>query len=139
MKIFNILILFITFHFSAMAETGFVVKIFPDKLTFPLNCETRADHKVKELSILYICKNSNNKNYFMNFRLNNIDIAANPIVTEIKESKFKSYTVYDVTDKDPNNGNPRHHVSFCTKEVCLDLVGDYEQSIKESITAQLRE
>jgi hypothetical protein len=138
MKIFSVIILFFTFHSFAMAEKGFVVKIFPDKLTFPIDCETRADFQADELSILYICKNSANQNYFFNFRPNNIDIAANPIIIDIKESKFKSYTIYEVTDKDPNNGKQRQYISYCTKEACLDLVGDYEQSIKDSIISQLR-
>ncbi|MEH6711530.1 hypothetical protein [Paraglaciecola polaris] len=138
MKTLIITLLLLSFHSYAMAEKGFVVKIFPDKLTFPIDCETRADFQAKELSILYICQNSTNQNYFFNFRPNNIDIAANPIIVEIKESKFKSYTIYEVTDKDPDNGKQRQSISYCTKEACLDLVGDYEQSIKDSITSQLR-
>jgi hypothetical protein len=138
MKTLVVTLLLLSFHSYAMAEKGFVVKIFPDKLTFPIDCETRADFQAEELSILYICKNSINQNYFFNFRPNNIDIAANPIIVEIKESKFKSYTIYEITDKDPDNGKQRQHISYCTKEACLDLVGDYEQSIKDSITSQLR-
>jgi hypothetical protein len=138
MKTLVVTLLLLSFHSYAMAEKGFVVKIFPDKLTFPIDCETRADFQAEELSILYICKNSINQNYFFNFRPNNIDIAANPIIVEIKESKFKSYTIYEITDKDPDNGKQRQHISYCTKEACLDLVGDYGQSIKDSITSQLR-
>ncbi len=138
MKTLVVTLLLLSFHSYAMAEKGFVVKIFPDKLTFPIDCETRADFQAEELSILYICKNSINQNYFFNFRPNNIDIAANPIIVEIKESKFKSYTIYEITDKDPDNGKQRQYISYCTKETCLDLVGDYGQSIKDSITSQLR-
>ncbi len=78
MKTLVVTLLLLSFHSYAMAEKGFVVKIFPDKLTFPIDCETRADFQAEELSILYICKNSINQNYFFNFRPNNIDIAACP-------------------------------------------------------------
>ncbi|GAW98004.1 MULTISPECIES: hypothetical protein [Colwellia] len=41
MKTVSIILLFFTFHFSAMAEKGFVVNILPDKLTLPIDCEAQ--------------------------------------------------------------------------------------------------
>jgi len=137
MKIFGIILLLFTFHSSAKAEKGVVVKIFPDKLIFPIDCETWANPQAEEFSILLTCKNSANKKYFFNLRLNNMDFAAEPTVIDVNESKFKSYTLYELTDKDPN-GNQRKSVHYCTKEVCLDLVGEYEISVKDSITSQLQ-
>jgi len=48
-----------------------------------------------------------------------------------------SYTLYEITGKD-SNGDQQQSVHYCTKELCLDLVGEYEKSVEESITSQLQ-
>jgi hypothetical protein len=141
MKFFGIILLLITFHSSAYTEKGVVVKILPDKLTLSIDCEVNADLLQEKASVFYTCKNSDDGMYFLDFRLNDGDLVADfersSTDVVVNEIKFKSYILYELTAKD-SNGNPEKFVSYCTKEVCLDLVGDYENSIKDSITSQLR-
>ncbi|GAW98005.1 MULTISPECIES: hypothetical protein [Colwellia] len=76
----------------------------------------------------------------MDFRLNDIDLVAdfekNSAEVDVNEIKFKAYTLYEILAKS-EDGEEFKFVSYCTKDVCLDLVGDYEQSVKASITSQL--
>lgn len=77
----------------------------------------------------------------MEFRLNDGNLVASfkqsaPDVV-INESQFKSYTLYEVVGKD-SDGNQQKSAHYCTKALCLDLVGEYEKSTKSSITSQLR-
>jgi len=142
MKIFSIMLLLITFHVSAKEENGVVVSILPDQLVLSNNCIAIADLKSKELSIIYACEDSLSQKYFFNFRLNNIDLVADfkreSTDVVVKESQFNSYTLYELTAKNSDN-NTIKFVSYCTKELCLDLVSDneFEKSIQDSITAQL--
>jgi len=146
MKTLGIILLFFTFHSSAMAEKGVVVNILPDKLTLPINCEAqvklqRLKSQPEKFSIGYSCKSASNRIYYMDFRLNDVDIVAdfekNSAEVDVNEIKFKSYTLYEIAAKS-KSGEEFKFVSYCTKDVCLDLVGDYEQSVKASITSQLR-
>ena len=144
MKMFVLILLLFSFHSSATPiEEGVVVKILPDKLILPIDCETWADLQAKEFSILYSCKDSYNRKYFFNFRLNNMDLVADfkreSTDVVVKESKFKSYTLYELTAKNSDN-NKIKLVSYCTKDLWLDLVSDneYEKSIQDAITLQLR-
>lgn len=145
MKIVAALLLLISFNSFAIEEKGFDVKILPDTLTLPLGCV--ADIKLKRLksnpkkfSVGYACKGDNIGKYYMDFRLNDIDIVADfkdgGAKVDVKKSKFKSYTLYEITTKD--QGKVFKFVSYCTTDVCLDLVGDYKPSIKTWITSQLR-
>lgn len=141
MKIFSIILLFFIFHCSAKAEQGVVVKILPDKLILSINCEARTDLQAEKPYLFYTCKNSDNGRYFMEFRLNDGDLVANftqhsPDAV-ISESQFKSYTLYEITARD-SKGKQLQSAHYCTKELCLDLVGDYEKSVKASITSQLQ-
>ncbi|OUL56655.1 hypothetical protein [Pseudoalteromonas ulvae] len=143
MKIFTIVLLFITFNLSAKEESGVIVKILPDYLVLNSSCKAMADLVAQDFSILYACTDSFQRMYFYNFRLNNIDLVADfkkdstDVVVNI--SQFKSYTLYEITAKNSDN-KPIKAVSYCTKELCLDLVSDdeYEKSIQDSITSQLR-
>ncbi|TPH13415.1 hypothetical protein [Litorilituus lipolyticus] len=143
MKILSILALFITFQVSAYSQDGVVVHILPDKLVLSKSCVARADVQSKEFSIIYACKDSQNVMYFYNFRLNNVDLVAdfkqNSTDVVVNESQFKSYTLYELTAKNSDN-KPIKFVSYCTKDLCLDLVSDdeFEKSIQDSITSQLR-
>ena len=146
MKIFSIILLFITFHSSAMAKKGVVVNILPDKLTLSIDCEAqvklqRLKSEPEKFSVGYSCKNSKNGSYYLDFRLNDIDIVAdfekNSAEVDVNETTFKAYTLYEILAKS-EDGEEFKFVSYCTKDVCLDLVGDYEQSVKASITSQLR-
>ncbi|WDE10400.1 hypothetical protein [Thalassomonas haliotis] len=137
------LVLLLAFQASASSQDGIVVHILPDKLVLSSSCVARADIQSKEFSIIYACKDSKNTMYFYNFRLNNVDLAAdfkkNSTEVVINESQFNSYTLYELTAKNSDN-KPIKFVSYCTKELCLDLVSDdeYEKSIQDSITSQLR-
>ena len=142
MKIFgSILLLLVTFHSSAKAEKGVVVKILPDKLTLSIDCEARTDLQAEQPFVFFTCKNSDDGMYFMEFRLNDKGLAAsfnsNSPNTVVNESQFKAYTLYEITAKDAN-GQQQESAHYCTKELCLDLVGEYEKSVKDSITAQLQ-
>ena len=141
MKILGIILILITFNSSAKSEKGVVVKILPDKLVLSIDCEAKANLLEEKASVLYTCKNSEGGKYFMDFRLNDLDLVADfkrsSTDVIVNESQFKSYTLYEISAMD-SKGNPQKFVSYCTKEVCLDLVGDYEQSIKAAITSQLR-
>jgi hypothetical protein len=141
MKIFGIILLLISFHSSAVDEKGVVVKILPDKLTLSIDCEARTDLRAERPYVFYTCKNSDNGMYFLEFRLNDMDLVAdfkrNSPNAVVNESKFKSYSLFEITAKD-SNGKQQKSVHYCTKELCLDLVGDYEQSIQSSITSQLQ-
>jgi len=143
MKIFSIILLFITFNTSAMAVKGVVVNILPDKLTLSIDCEAqvklqRLKSEPEKFSVGYSCKNGS---YYMDFRLNDVDIVAdfekNSAEVAVNETMFKTYTLYEILAKS-EGGEEFKFVSYCTKDVCLDLVGDYEQSVKSSITSQLR-
>lgn len=143
MKFLIGLILFIAFQASASSQGGVVVHILPDKLVLSSSCVARADIQSKEFSIIYACKDSKNTMYFYNFRLNNVDLVAdfkkNSTEVAVNESQFNSYTLYELTAKNSDN-KPIKFVSYCTKELCLDLVSDdeYDKSIQDSITSQLR-
>ena len=137
MKIIGVVLLLLNCVSPAKAEKGVVIKIFPDKLIFPSDCETWADPQAKEFSILLTCNNSVNQKYFFNFRLNNIDFTSAPNVIEVNKTRFKSYTVYEITDKG-QNGENRKSFHFCTREVCLDLVAEFEIAVKQSIMSQLQ-
>lgn len=144
MKVFGIILLLFNFHASAKTESGVVVKILPDKLVLHSSCKAIADLQSKDFSILYACKDSYQRNYFYNFRLNNGDLVEDfkKSSTEVmvNKSQFKSYTLYEIKAKNSDK-KPIKFVSYCTKELCLDLVSDneYEQSIQDSITSQLQE
>lgn len=146
MKNFGVILLLFVFHSSAKAEKGVVVNILPDKLILSADCEVQANlqrlqSQPENFSVLYICKNSDNGRYFLDFRLNNIDLVANfkrrSTDVVVNKSKFKSYIFYELMAKG-SNGKQSKFVSYCTKELCLDLVGEYEKSIKASITSQLQ-
>ncbi|WP_448546443.1 hypothetical protein [Thalassotalea fusca] len=144
MKFLSILVLLVTFQVSAFSKNGVVVHILPDELVLSSSCVARADIQSKEFSILYACRDSQNTMYFYNFRLNNVDLATefkkDSTDVVVNESQFKSYTLYELTAKNTEN-KPIKFVSYCTKELCLDLVSDdeYEKSIQDAITAQLRD
>ena len=143
MKIFAIVLLLFTFNLSAKEKNGVVVKILPDALVLDSSCKAMADLVAKDFSILYACKDSFQRMYFYNFRLNDIDLLADfkksSTDVVVNKSQFKSYTLYELTAKNSKN-KPIRFVSYCTKELCLDLVSDneYEKSIQDSITSQLR-
>lgn len=146
MKTLGLILLFLTFHSPAMAEKGVVVNILPDKLTLSINCEAqvklqRLKSQPEKFSIGYSCKSASNESYYMDFRLNDVDIVAdfekNSAKIDVTTIKFKSYTLYEIVAKS-EDGEEFKFVSYCTREVCLDLVGGYEQSVKASITSQLR-
>ena len=149
MRNFAIMLLLFTFDFAANAGDGVVVKILPDKLILPIGCEAMADLKLlhqskpqsQKFSIGYLCKGSDQGMYFLDFRLNNTDIVADIKrgLTDftVNESQFNSYTLYEVSGKG-TKGTLVKSAHYCTKDVCLDLVGDYETSIKASITSQLK-
>jgi len=143
MKIFTVVLLFIAFNLSAKEENGVVVKILPDSLILNSSCKAMADLVAQDFSILYACKDSFQRMYFYNFRLNNIDLVADfkksSTDVVVNESQFKSYTLYELTAKNSDK-KPIKFVSYCTKELCLDLVSDneYDKSIQDSITSQLR-
>ncbi len=143
MKIFNIVILLVAFNLSAKEESGIVVQILPDSLVLNSSCKAMADLVAKDFSILYACKDSFQRMYFYNFRLNDMDLVADFKKTStdvvVNKSQFKSYTLYELTAKN-SDSKPIKFVSYCTKELCLDLVSDneYEKSIQDSITSQLR-
>ncbi|GAA6173507.1 hypothetical protein NBRC116592_31770 [Colwellia sp. KU-HH00111] len=143
MKLLSVLALFFSFQVFAYSKDGVVVHILPDELTLSSSCVAKADLQSKEFSIIYACKDSKNTMYFYNFRLNNVDLVADfkDISTDlvVNKSQFKSYTLYELTAKNSDE-KPIKFVSYCTKEVCLDLVSDdeYEKSIQDSITSQLR-
>lgn len=141
MKLLSILLLLIAFHSSVKADQGVVVKILPDTLILPASCEARTNLQAKKAYVFYSCKNSDNGMYFMEFRLNDEDLAAsfeqNSPDVVIHESTFKSYTLYEITGKD-SEGNQQISAHYCTKALCLDLVGQYEESLKASITSQLK-
>ena len=143
MKIFTVVLLFIAFNLSAKEESGVVVKILPDSLVLNSSCKAMADLVAQDFSILYTCKDSVQRMYFYNFRLNNIDLVADfkesSTDVVVNESQFKSYTLYELTAKNSDK-KPIKFVSYCTKELCLDLVSDneYDKSIQDSITSQLR-
>ena len=128
---------------SAKESNGVVVQIFPDTLVLHSSCKAMADLKAQDFSILYACKDSYARMYFYNFRLNNIDLVADfkksSTDVVVKKSEFNAYTLYELTAKNLQS-KPIKFVSYCTKELCLDLVSDneYEQSIQDSITSQLR-
>lgn len=143
MKFLSVLALLMTFQVYAVSKNGVAVHILPDKLVLSSSCVARANIQAKEFSLLYACKDSNNTPYFYNFRSNDVDL-----VTEFKKdstdvvvnkSQFKSYTLYEISAKNTDNKSIKF-VSYCTKALCLDLVSDdeYEQSIQDSITSQLR-
>ena len=149
--IIGVMLLMSAFYSEAKNDKGVVVKILPDKLTLPTECEVISELSLlkpanqssdRKFSIGFLCKNLAEKgNYFLDFRLNDVDMVAefgtkskNAV---INTSEFRSYTLYEVTETD-SEGNSFTIVSYCTKEVCMDLVGDYDKSIKESITSQLK-
>ena len=143
MKYLMGLVLIIAFKTSAYNQDGVVVHIFPDELVLSSSCVARADIQSKEFSIIYACKDSKDTMYFYNFRLNNVDLVAdfkkNSTDVVVKKSRFNSYTLYELTAKNSDKKSIKF-VSYCTKELCLDLVSDdeYEKSIQDSITSQLR-
>lgn len=141
MKLLSILLLLITFHSAAKAINGVVVKILPDTIVLPASCEARTNLQAKKAFVFYSCKNSDNTMYFMEFRLNDGDLVAsfkrNSPDVVINESTFKSYSLYEITGKDAE-GNQQTSAHYCTKELCLDLVGQYEELLKASITSQLK-
>ena len=143
MKYFRIILMLITFNVSAKETHGVVVKILPDTLVLNSSCKAMADLVAKDFSILYACNDSFQRMYFYNFRLNDIDLVADfkksSTDVVVNKSQFKSYTLYELTAKNSDN-KPIKFVSYCTKELCLDLVSDneYENSIQDSITSQLR-
>lgn len=143
MKLLGILMLFFALQVSASNPAGVVVHILPDELVLSSSCIAKADIQSKEFSILYVCKDSQNISYFYNFRLNNIDLVADFKKTStdvvVSKSRFESYTLYEITAKNAEKKSIKF-VSYCTKKVCLDLVSDdeYEKSVQESITSQLR-
>jgi hypothetical protein len=132
-----------TFHVTAKEEHGVVVRILPDKLVLSNSCSAMADLQSKEFSIIYACEDSHSRKYFYNFRLNNVDLVADfqkdSTDVVVNKTQFNSYTLYELTAKNSEN-KPIKFVSYCTKELCLDLVSDneYEKSIQDSITSQLR-
>ncbi|NMR27312.1 hypothetical protein HH219_17520 [Pseudoalteromonas sp. NEC-BIFX-2020_015] len=146
MKILSATLLLFTFHSSVMAEQGVIVNILPDKLTLSISCE--AQIRLQQLktqpeifSVGYSCKSATNTSYYMDFRLNDVDIVSDfekgSTEVEVNKIKFNSYTLYEIAAKS-KDGKALKFVSYCTKDICLDLVGDYEQSVKASITSQLR-
>lgn len=143
MKLLSVLVLFVTFQVSAFSNDGVAVHILPDKLVLSSSCVARADIQSQEFSLLYACKDSRNTMYFYNFRLNDVDLVAefkkDSTDVVVNKSQFKSYTLYELSAKNADN-KPVKFVSYCTKELCLDLVSDdeYEKSIQDSITSQLR-
>jgi len=141
MKIFATILLLFTFHSSANTAKGIVVNILPDKLTLSIDCQARADLLREKASIIFICKNSEKGQYFLDFRLNDEDLVTsfkrNSTDVVVNESVFNSYTLYEISAKDSNDKQIKF-VSYCTKELCLDLVGEYEKSVKDSITLQLQ-
>ena len=143
MKLLSVLVLLVTFQAFASSKAGVMVHILPDRLMLSSSCVARADMESKEFSILYVCKDSKETMYFYNFRLNNVDLVADFKKTStdvaVNKSQFNSYTLYELSAKNSEN-KPKKFVSYCTKKLCLDLVSDdeYEQSVQDSITSQLR-
>ena len=141
MKILAVILLLTPFLASAKTEKGVIANVLPDKLILSMNCEARTNLHAKKPFLFYTCKNLNDGKYFMEFRLNDSDIAAsfrkNSPDVVINESLFKSYTLYEIGGKNAK-GEPLRSAHYCTKDLCLDLVADYEVSVKESITSQLK-
>lgn len=127
-------------------QAGVAVNIQPFKLVLPASCEAqvklmRLESNPEKFSVGYACNNAQNGSYYMDFRLNNTDIEAdfakNDNKVKISKTHFNGYTLYDIEDSSMGD-KPFYFSSFCTKNICLDLVGDYEPYVKASITAQLR-
>lgn len=143
MKLFSIILLIVTFNLSAKeSREGVIVQILPDALVLDTSCKAMADLVANEFSILYACKDSSKRMYFFNFRLNNIDLVAdfekNSTDVAVNKSQFNAYTLYELTAKNAEKKSIKF-VSYCTKDLCLDLVSDneYDQSVQDSITSQL--
>lgn len=141
MKTITIILLLITFTAAAKAEKGVVVKVLPDKITLPVSCEAQTNLKAKNPYLFYTCRNASQGLYFLEFRLNDGNLVENfkknsPNIV-INESQFTVYSLYDINGED-TKGNKQISAHYCTQELCLDLVGDYEQSLKASITSQLK-
>lgn len=142
MRVFSVVLLFIAFKLSAEEKGGVVVSILPDTLLLNSSCKAMADLAAKDFSILYACRDSLQRMYFYNFRLNDIDLIADFKKTStgvvVNKSQFKVYTLYELTAKNSDD-KPIKFVSYCTNTLCLDLVSDneYEKSIQDSITSQL--
>lgn len=143
MRILTAILLLISVQAFANKQEGVVVNILPDKLILSNTCAARADLESQEFSIIYACKDSQDRRYFYNFRLNNIDLVADfkKSSTEVVVNKthFKPYTLVELTAKNADN-KPIKFVSYCTKALCLDLVSDneFEASVQAAITAQLQ-
>jgi len=146
MKTLSIILLFITFHSTAMAEKGVVVNILPNKLTLSIDCEAqvklqRLKSEPEKFSVGYSCKNQTNGSYYLDFRLNDIDIVADfndgSSKVDVNKSKFNLYTLYELSIES-KVGEKFKFVSYCTVDICLDLVGNYEKEVKDSITSQLK-
>lgn len=145
MKSFSIILLLLSFHSYAIDKKGVVVNIFPDKLTLSIDCEAqvklqRLKTELEKFSVGYSCKNSTNGSYYLDFRLHDVDIVADfddgSSKVDVNKTKFKSYTLYELFIES-KKGEKFKFVSYCTTDVCLDLVGNYEKEVKDSITSQL--
>lgn len=146
MKTLSLILLLISFHSFAATEQGFVVNILPTKLTLPIDCEAqvklqRLKSEPKKFSVGYSCGNKESGSYYIDFRLNDVDIVAdfekNSAEIEVDKTKFNGYTLFEIWSKS-KSGEEFTFVSYCTDDVCLDLVGNYKQSVKDAITVQLK-
>lgn len=146
MKSLSLVLLLISFQTFASAEQGFVVNILPDKLTLPIDCVAqvklqRLKSDPKKFSVGYSCGNKESGSYYMDFRLNDVDIVAdfekNSAEIEVDKTQFNGYTLFEIWSKS-KEGEEFTFVSYCTDDVCLDLVGNYKPSVKDALTTQLK-
>ncbi|MDP2635145.1 MULTISPECIES: hypothetical protein [unclassified Pseudoalteromonas] len=142
MKVFNLfLLLFVFNNASAKEEKGVVVKILPDKLILPLNCVAHANLQNEKFSVLYTCLNQFNQKYYFDFRINSGDVVSelnrSLNVIDVNQTEIGKYTAYEITVKDLHK-NESKITSYCTRDICLDLFGNYDELIRESILKQLR-
>jgi hypothetical protein len=143
MKALSLILLLGCCSASAKENSGVVVKILPDTLVLDQSCRAIADVEAKTFSLIYACKDVNNTMYFYNFRPNNIDIvadfkkSASDVV--VNKNQFGVYTLFELSAINAEK-TPIKFVTYCNVTTCLDLVSDneYDKSVQEAITAQLR-
>jgi hypothetical protein len=141
-KVFSLFLLVFAFDALGKEEIGVVVKILPDKLILPLNCVAHANLQNENFTVSYSCLNQSNQTYYFDFRVNDRDVLSqlnrSINVIDVTETEIGKYTTYDITVKNSYN-NESKITSVCTKDICLDLFGYYDELMKDSILKQLRD
>jgi len=124
---------------SSSVNAEVIVNIFPDKLILPSNCELHTDLKSETFEITYSCITSEKNKYWLDFRLNDTDLVSNfhreSTILDIAEQSFKSYVFQSI--KIQAEGSVTVILSYCTPDICMDVFGDYDEYIKNSLTTQL--